>query len=234
MGRRPACCSGIAPPRDPWGFRQPQGSGKRPAWPWASTARAGQRLRFAEEEASRIAALLGGEALLGPAGKRAALFQRGPDCALPAHLLPRPVRPGHAAGVVPAPGRRRDADRPGGAGQPAPALRPGDPQRLRERAEPGAPRRRADGPGAGLHGRRRAGRAGHPVAGGRTLHAAADGALLPGSGRRSQLRPGPAAAQLFLRSLSRQQALDLLGGELSGRMGQSSPSPIPSTGRRSC
>jgi CHAT domain-containing protein len=39
----------------------------------------GQRLRFAEEEAGRIAALLGGEALLGPAGKQEALFQRGPD-----------------------------------------------------------------------------------------------------------------------------------------------------------
>ncbi len=38
----------------------------------------GQRLRFAEEEASRIAALLGGEALVGPAGKREALLQRGP------------------------------------------------------------------------------------------------------------------------------------------------------------
>jgi CHAT domain-containing protein/tetratricopeptide (TPR) repeat protein len=37
-----------------------------------------QRLRFAEEEAGRIAALLGGEALLGPAGKREALFRRGP------------------------------------------------------------------------------------------------------------------------------------------------------------
>jgi CHAT domain-containing protein len=39
---------------------------------------AGQRLRFAEEEASRIAALLGGVALTGPAGKREALLQRGP------------------------------------------------------------------------------------------------------------------------------------------------------------
>ena len=38
----------------------------------------GQRLRFAEEEASRIAALLGGNALVGPAGKREALIQRGP------------------------------------------------------------------------------------------------------------------------------------------------------------
>jgi len=38
----------------------------------------GQRLRFAEEEAGRVAALLGGEALLGPASKRAALFERGP------------------------------------------------------------------------------------------------------------------------------------------------------------
>lgn len=38
----------------------------------------GQRLRFAEEEAGRIAALLGGDALTGPAGKREALFQRGP------------------------------------------------------------------------------------------------------------------------------------------------------------
>ncbi|MFZ2359349.1 MAG: CHAT domain-containing protein [Anaerolineae bacterium] len=38
----------------------------------------GQRLRFAAEEAGRVAALLGGEALLGPARKRAALFQRGP------------------------------------------------------------------------------------------------------------------------------------------------------------
>ena len=36
------------------------------------------RLRFAEEEASRIAALLGGEALLGPASKRETLWERGP------------------------------------------------------------------------------------------------------------------------------------------------------------
>lgn len=38
-----------------------------------------QRLRFAEEEARSIASLLGGEALIGPAGKRAVLFQRGPS-----------------------------------------------------------------------------------------------------------------------------------------------------------
>ncbi len=38
----------------------------------------GQRLRFAEEEASAIAGLLGGEALVGPTSKRQALLQRGP------------------------------------------------------------------------------------------------------------------------------------------------------------
>ncbi len=38
-----------------------------------------QRLRFAEEEAHRVAAVCGGEALVGPGSKRAALFTQGVD-----------------------------------------------------------------------------------------------------------------------------------------------------------
>lgn len=62
----------------PLGFRQTPRIWETPCLALGYDGEGDQRLRFAEEEASRIAALLGGEALVGPAGKREALLQRGP------------------------------------------------------------------------------------------------------------------------------------------------------------
>ncbi|HNS02711.1 MAG TPA: CHAT domain-containing protein [Anaerolineae bacterium] len=62
----------------PLGFRQFPRIWETPCLALGYDGEGDQRLRFAEEEASRIAALLGGEALVGPAGKREALLQRGP------------------------------------------------------------------------------------------------------------------------------------------------------------
>ncbi len=63
----------------PLGFAQTPRVWETPCLALGFDGEAGQRLRFAEEEASRIAVLLGGDALVGPASKRAALFQRGPS-----------------------------------------------------------------------------------------------------------------------------------------------------------
>ena len=61
----------------PLGFAQTARVWETPCLALGFDGEGEQRLRFAEEEASRIAALLGGEALVGPASKREALFQRG-------------------------------------------------------------------------------------------------------------------------------------------------------------
>ncbi len=50
---------------------------RRPCLTLGYNGDGGQRLRFAEEEALAIAALLGGDALIGSASTREALFQRG-------------------------------------------------------------------------------------------------------------------------------------------------------------
>lgn len=62
----------------PLGFPQTPRVWETPILALGFDGEGGQRLRFAEEEARCVAALLGGEALTGPAGKREALLQRGP------------------------------------------------------------------------------------------------------------------------------------------------------------
>ena len=78
-GPAPACCFADRLPK-PFGFpKTPRvWEGFRPrAWRWATTARP-QRLRFAEEEASHRRCCCGGDALVGPASKREALFRQAP------------------------------------------------------------------------------------------------------------------------------------------------------------
>ncbi len=62
----------------PLGFAQTPRVWETPVLALGFDGEGGQRLRFAEEEAGCVAALLDGEALTGPAGKREMLFQRGP------------------------------------------------------------------------------------------------------------------------------------------------------------